>query len=110
MLEIQTLMNKALHFFMKNQNLILNAFVATFLTVFGGDITKLFRKFVKNKNFILRYLFYILLCAVGFPILALILKKLLLSLSFTLSPLHYMLAILLFFLIVAISADRRKEM
>ena len=84
------------------------ALVATTLIIFGGAINAFVRNLVKSWNMVLRVAVFVLLCAVGYGLLAAWLTGFLAVQLKGLSSPMYLLAVSAGFIVLGILAERAR--
>uniref|UniRef100_A0A486XTQ2 DUF3392 domain-containing protein n=1 Tax=Rheinheimera sp. BAL341 TaxID=1708203 RepID=A0A486XTQ2_9GAMM len=86
------------------------AMVATALVVFGDDLNRLVRRQIMALHFIWRTLIFVLLCAFGYGALALFLTPLLAAQLAKLSNLWLPWAAMAIFVVLALQAQRKRQL
>ncbi|MEI6972208.1 MAG: DUF3392 family protein [bacterium] len=85
------------------------ALVATVLSIYGGTINAGIKQQIQGLNVVFRLLIFIALCAFGYGVLTVFLAALVYSLLSDLSPINLVTAVVGFFVIVGILAERKKK-
>ncbi len=85
------------------------ALTATALVVFGESINSIVRRGLKPYNILIRFLAFVALCVFGYGFLSFFLSKKLSSFIGALSPLYAFVFVVLSFLILAIFANKNKQ-
>ena len=85
-------------------------FIATILVIFGNDLSGLVQKWIKNFNFFVRILIFVLICAVGYTLIADWLIRLVRLFLLSLDNRFYSPIVIVSFVIAGIIAERKKYM
>jgi len=83
------------------------SFVATFITVFGNDITKLIKTQIGSLNFFLKISLFIIFCAFGFAFLISFLTPLLTKQLASLNDLWINISVLIMFYFLGFMAQKK---
>lgn len=83
------------------------SFIASFLTIFGGDIMRLVRKQIGQLQYILKITLFIIFCAFGFALLTSFLVPLMTSQFNELSDLALITSIILSFYAIGYFAQKK---
>jgi len=86
------------------------AMVATLLVVFGGDINKWVRKTVRNYNFFVRLLIFILICGAGYGIATVFLTKVLARMLGSVGNHYLAIVVALIFIALGLIAEEKNQM
>lgn len=86
------------------------AIVATLLVVFGNDLNKVVRGWIKNSPFIIRLIIFICLCALGYGMLTVIAAKLICNLLGSMNNHALSPVVMLIFIVIGFIAERKNNM
>ncbi|MEI6218230.1 MAG: DUF3392 family protein [bacterium] len=84
------------------------ALVATVLVIYGGNINSALKQQIQGLNVVFRLLIFIAVCAFGYGVATVFLASLVELLLADLSPVSLVIAIVGFFILVGILAERKK--
>lgn len=85
------------------------ALVATVLSIYGGTINAAIKQQIQSLNVVFRLLIFIALCAFGYGVATVFLATLVHMLLSDLSPTNLVIAVVGFFVLVGILAERKKN-
>lgn len=85
------------------------ALVATVLVIYGGNINSAIKQQIQGLNIVFRLLIFIAVCAFGYGAATVFFAYLVRLLLADLSPMSLVIAIVGFFTIVGILAERKKQ-
>lgn len=85
------------------------AMVATCLAVFGNDINGAIRKRIRNCNFFVRALIFVMVCAFGYGLFTVVLASILTGLLAEFGNILLAPAVVAVFVLVGILAERKKQ-
>ena len=85
------------------------ALVATVLSIYGGNINSAVKESVKGLNVVFRLFIFIALCVFGYGVLTVLLAALVKTMLKDLSPMSLVIAIVGFFTLIGILAERKKK-
>lgn len=86
------------------------AIVATILIVFGNNINKTIRMWIKSYHFFIRLFIFIAVCAVGYGLLTVVAAKLLSKILGSMSNTALSPIVILIFIVIGFIAERKNHM
>ena len=101
--------NDAASFLRSHNSSISIAWTASFLVLFGPELTSLAKKVAKSWNFVFRVLFFIIVCGFAYGILGLYLSKILLKQLNSLDNIWLLVATCVSFVVLGIVAERKNK-
>ncbi len=106
---LNTLLIPASHFLKSHIYFISMSVITTLLMVYGHEINKLFRTITRSLNAVVRFLLFMVLCTIGYAFIATNLARLIRTQLVNLSPIAFIVALLIIFVTLGYLAKRNGE-